>query len=65
MPAGATLVLYTDGLIEDRARSIDVGLELLRDALRDVRLPPDAVCDHVLRELGASRAARTTSRCSS
>ena len=30
----ATLVLYTDGLIEDRARSIDVGLERLRDALR-------------------------------
>jgi serine phosphatase RsbU (regulator of sigma subunit) len=52
VPDGATIVLYTDGLIEDRSRSIDVGLEQLRAALIDVRLPPEAVCDHVLRELG-------------
>ena len=66
-PAGATLVLYTDGLIEDRdARRSTSGLEQLRGALDGVRLPPDAVCDHVLRALGAGRrAARTTSRCSS
>ena len=51
VPEDATLVLYTDGLIEDRSRSIDVGLQALRDALRDVRLSPGAVCDHVLREL--------------
>ena len=31
-PTGATVVLYTDGLIEDRSRSIDVGLEQLRAA---------------------------------
>ena len=30
---GSRLVLYTDGLIEDRNRDIDAGLELLRDAL--------------------------------
>ena len=52
IPEGATIVLYTDGLIEDRTRSIDVGLEQLRQALIDVRLPPEEVCDHVLRELG-------------
>jgi PAS domain S-box-containing protein len=52
VPPGATVVLYTDGLIEDRARSIDVGLERLRKALREVKLPPEAVCDHVLREVG-------------
>ena len=52
VPPGATLVLYTDGLIEDRTRTIDVGLAQLRDALREVQLPPDVVCDHVLRELG-------------
>jgi PAS domain S-box-containing protein len=52
VPPGATVVLYTDGLIEDRTRSIDDGLERLRDALRDVQIPPDAVCDHVLRALG-------------
>jgi hypothetical protein len=44
--------LYTDGLIEDRSRSIDVGLEQLRDSLLDVRLTPDAACDHVLSALG-------------
>ena len=33
VPEGATIVLYTDGLIEDRTRSIDVGLEQLRAAL--------------------------------
>lgn len=30
---GAQLVLYTDGLIEDRARDLDVGMEMLRQAL--------------------------------
>jgi PAS domain S-box-containing protein len=30
LPAGATLVLYTDGLIEERSRVIDVGLNQLR-----------------------------------
>ena len=45
-------MFYTDGLIEDRGRDIDAGLERLRQALIEVRLPPDAVCAHVLRELG-------------
>ncbi len=57
LPEAATLVLYTDGLIEDRKRSIDVGLELLRGALVDVELAPEAVCDQILislaRETGA------------
>jgi PAS domain S-box-containing protein len=52
VPPGATIVLYTDGLIEDRTRTIDVGLEQLRDALREVKLPPEAVCDHVLHTVG-------------
>ncbi|WP_328324045.1 MULTISPECIES: SpoIIE family protein phosphatase [unclassified Streptomyces] len=30
---GSRLVLYTDGLVEDRDRDIDVGLDLLREAL--------------------------------
>jgi GAF domain-containing protein/anti-sigma regulatory factor (Ser/Thr protein kinase) len=30
MPLGATVVLYTDGLVEERGRSIDDGLERLR-----------------------------------
>jgi serine phosphatase RsbU (regulator of sigma subunit) len=52
VPEGARIVLYTDGLIEDRTRSIDVGLEQLRAALIGVRLAPEALCDHVLRVLG-------------
>jgi serine phosphatase RsbU (regulator of sigma subunit) len=52
VPAGASVVLYTDGLIEDRSRSIDMGLEQLRSSLLEVRLGPDAACDHVLAAMG-------------
>ena len=55
VPGAATLVFYTDGLIEERGEAIDEGLERLRQALREVRLPPEAVCTHVLHELGRSR----------
>ncbi|MFE7384330.1 SpoIIE family protein phosphatase [Streptomyces zhihengii] len=33
LPEGSRLVLYTDGLVEDRVRDIDVGLEELRSVL--------------------------------
>jgi Stage II sporulation protein E (SpoIIE)/GAF domain len=33
LPAGATLALYTDGLVESRARPLDDGLAALRDVL--------------------------------
>ncbi len=39
---GATVLLYTDGLVERRGQSLDVGLQLLRDTLvelGDVDLP--------------------------
>ena len=52
VPEGATVVLDTDGLIEDRERTIDAGLELLRASLLDVHVAPDALSDHVLRVLG-------------
>ncbi|MFI5688061.1 SpoIIE family protein phosphatase [Streptomyces sp. NPDC051636] len=49
---GAQLVLYTDGLIEDRARDLDVGMELLREALAGhPDRPPDESCQAVLDEL--------------
>jgi PAS domain S-box-containing protein len=51
IPPGATLVFYTDGLIEERDRAIDAGMETLRQALGGVDLAPDAVADHVLRAL--------------
>ncbi|GAA1035864.1 SpoIIE family protein phosphatase [Streptomyces murinus] len=49
---GTQLVLYTDGLIEDRARDLDEGLELLRRALAGhPDRSPDASCGAVLEEL--------------
>lgn len=51
LPSDATLVFYTDGLIEERDRAIDVGMERLRQALVGVDLGPDAVADHLLTAL--------------
>ncbi|MEU0199638.1 MULTISPECIES: SpoIIE family protein phosphatase [unclassified Streptomyces] len=49
---GATLVLYTDGLVERRREDIDVGLARLADALRDHRdQDPETLADTVLLEL--------------
>ncbi|MEU5768415.1 SpoIIE family protein phosphatase [Streptomyces asoensis] len=46
---GSSLVLYTDGLVEDRERDIDTGLELLRTALaRTSGSPPEGTCQAVL-----------------
>ncbi|MFE9449994.1 SpoIIE family protein phosphatase [Streptomyces sp. NPDC006739] len=52
LPEGSQLVLYTDGLIEDRNRDLDVGMELLRRAVagRPDR-PPEETCQAVLDEL--------------
>ena len=49
---GDTVVLYTDGLVESRGASLTDGLEQLRQALIELRLPPEAVAEHVLRALG-------------
>ncbi|MFI6810134.1 SpoIIE family protein phosphatase [Streptomyces luteogriseus] len=49
---GTQLVLYTDGLIEDRRRDLDAGLELLRDALTGhPGRPPEDTCQYVLDRL--------------
>ncbi|KUO14698.1 histidine kinase [Streptomyces dysideae] len=45
---GSRLVLYTDGLVEDRERDIDVGLELLRTALARAGESPEDTCRAVL-----------------
>lgn len=53
---GTQLVLYTDGLIEDRTRDIDVGIEMLRKALEShPDRSPDASCHAVLDALLPSR----------
>ncbi|MGW1954503.1 PP2C family protein-serine/threonine phosphatase [Streptomyces sp. NPDC001920] len=49
---GATLVLYTDGLIERRREDIDAGLDRLADALvRHRTADPETLADAVLLEL--------------
>ncbi|MEY9964052.1 ABC-type multidrug transport system ATPase subunit/anti-sigma regulatory factor (Ser/Thr protein kinase) [Streptacidiphilus sp. MAP12-16] len=48
LPEGSQLVLYTDGLVEDRSRDIDLGLDLLREALAKAGRPPEETCDAVL-----------------
>ncbi len=46
---GATVLLYTDGLIERRGQGLDEGLALLRATLAELSdLPLDALCDQVL-----------------
>jgi GAF domain-containing protein/PAS domain-containing protein/anti-sigma regulatory factor (Ser/Thr protein kinase) len=48
VPEGSQLVLYTDGLIENRDRDIDVGFELLSDALSRGARNPEQTCMAVL-----------------
>ena len=50
-----TVVLFTDGLVETREADLDTGLERLRQAVVELRLPPEAVADHVLRKMGVTR----------
>ncbi|MEU6380738.1 SpoIIE family protein phosphatase [Streptomyces sp. NPDC046909] len=50
--AGATLVLYTDGLVERRREDIETGLERLAESLARHRYAdPEAMADAVLLEL--------------
>ncbi|MFD4147485.1 SpoIIE family protein phosphatase [Streptomyces goshikiensis] len=59
-PAGATLFLYTDGLVESRLRDVWTGIEQLRERLAttaqltglDHPPPLEALCDDVLDMLG-------------
>lgn len=52
LPPGATLVLYTDGLIERRDQSLREGLPVLRDALAGLAgLAPEDLCDALLARL--------------
>jgi Stage II sporulation protein E (SpoIIE)/GAF domain len=51
LPPLSTLVLFTDGLVEARDQSLDVGMDRLAVAVDQTVLPPEQVCDHVLAEL--------------
>jgi serine phosphatase RsbU (regulator of sigma subunit) len=51
LPDNATLLLFTDGLVEDRALPVDAGLETLRAALVGVT-GAEALCNLALVALG-------------
>ncbi len=51
LPEDSLLVMYTDGLVEDRHHGIEEGLRRLRGALEDPASSLDAVCDTLLRRL--------------
>ncbi|WP_431952109.1 SpoIIE family protein phosphatase [Actinacidiphila sp. bgisy167] len=56
-PAGATLLLYTDGLVESRTRDVWGGIEMLRERLHSAAAaicppPLDPLCDEVLEIVG-------------
>ncbi|MDT4891158.1 MAG: hypothetical protein QOE97_193 [Pseudonocardiales bacterium] len=53
-PAGSELLMVTDGLIERRGEDIDVGLERLRLLLQSHVGDAEALCDHVLQDLGTA-----------
>ncbi|MFE6176501.1 SpoIIE family protein phosphatase [Streptomyces sp. NPDC056464] len=52
---GSRLVLYTDGLVEDRHRDIDAGLDKLRAVLAGDHRSPEGTCDAVLDALLPAR----------
>ncbi|MGH2757989.1 MAG: SpoIIE family protein phosphatase [Actinomycetota bacterium] len=54
---GWTLLLYTDGLIEDRELPIDEGLQRLQRAVSSGSQDLERLCDRVLEETLAGRAA--------
>jgi serine/threonine-protein kinase RsbW len=58
LPVGATMLLFTDGLVESRTADLDEGLDHLLDAAsRWVGCDPDDLCDRLLADLtGAHRA---------
>jgi len=49
-PTGSTIVLYTDGLVERRGRSIDEGLEQLRELAREA-YDLEALCSMVMERM--------------
>ncbi|MEU1408295.1 SpoIIE family protein phosphatase [Streptomyces sp. NPDC005728] len=58
LPEGSQLVLYTDGLVEDRTHDIDVGMERLRRALAGSGgRSPEETCQAVMDALKPSHSS--------
>jgi PAS domain S-box-containing protein len=54
---GSTIVLYTDGLVEERGVSIDQGLEALRLAASQDSCHPDELCERLVASMLAIHPA--------
>ncbi len=54
---GSMILLYTDGLVEERGVSIDAGLDALREAAAGGPSDPEQLCEHVVSKLLAHRPA--------
>lgn len=52
LPPGASLVLYTDGLVEERDSPIDAGLARLADAAAGEPVRLEGLCDRLLEQMG-------------
>ncbi len=51
LPPGATLALYTDGLVESRSRPVDEGIEAVRAALASASGPLAVTCAKLAQQL--------------
>ncbi|HEX8052432.1 MAG TPA: SpoIIE family protein phosphatase [Thermoleophilaceae bacterium] len=56
IPAGSTLVLYSDGLVEERGVGLDRGLATLSRATVEGPDDPEALCDHIIESLFEERS---------
>ena len=55
---GSTLILYTDGLVEDRTMSLDEGLARLQSSLLAAPDDLDAMCEHVTAHVREAECAQ-------
>jgi anti-sigma regulatory factor (Ser/Thr protein kinase) len=58
VPDGATLILFTDGLVERRGEAIDTGLERLRGAVMEASGGLEDLCSNVLAITQAGHRSR-------
>ncbi|MEZ0491114.1 SpoIIE family protein phosphatase [Kineococcus sp. TBRC 1896] len=54
LPAGSLLLCYTDGLVERRGEVLSVGMDRLARVAAAAPHEPEALCEHLLAELGDS-----------
>jgi serine phosphatase RsbU (regulator of sigma subunit) len=53
VPAGSTLLLYTDGLVEDRLQLLDTGIARIGAVLRgNAEMPGEELCSRLIASVG-------------